>query len=126
MKKVPDKYRGKKEYSLVYCRILQAARQGQTIVYGDIAKIMGLPPSGHHMASEVGQILGEISEDEHVNGRPMLTAVVVSVDGMPGQGFFTCARQLGKLHEDSRDAERHFWESEKAAVFETWRDAEGN
>jgi hypothetical protein len=82
---------------------------------------MGLPLVGAYMGSETGHLLGEISEDEHVRGRPMLSAIAVGVSGLPGPGFFSFARDLGKLAEDSEEARRLFWEAEKAAVYETWK-----
>jgi hypothetical protein len=48
--------------------------------------------------------------------------VTVSAAGVPGPGFFTLAKQFGKLHEAaSKDEERAFWEKEKAAVYDTWQ-----
>jgi hypothetical protein len=86
---MPDKYRGTKDYRLVRDEMIRAARNGATITYGVVAEIMGLPPTGHHMGKEVGQMSGEISEDEDTQGRPMLSAVAISVGRCrPGPGFF--------------------------------------
>ena len=78
MPAVPDKYRGSKEYLLVYCELIKAARYKGTTTYQAIAEIMGLPLRGSHMGREVGKILGEISEDELNQGRPMLSAIAVA------------------------------------------------
>jgi hypothetical protein len=122
MSVVPTKYRGSKEYFLVYCELIRAARYKGVTTYKAIAQIMGLPLTGNLMGRETGQVLGEILEDEINWGRPMLTALVVgSVDGMPGPGFFNLAREFGKLHDDSKDAERDFWEQEKKAVYAEWQ-----
>jgi hypothetical protein len=119
---VEAKYRGSKEYFLVYSELIRAARYKGVTTYQAIAQMIGLPLKGSHMGSELGQILGEILEDELNRGRPMLTALVVSsVDGMPGSGFFKLAREFGKLHDDSKDAERDFWEQEKEAVYAEWK-----
>lgn len=118
---VSDKYRGSKEYLLVYCELIKAARYKGTTTYQAIAEIMGLPLRGSHMGREVGKILGEISEDELNQGRPMLSAIAVGVSGSPGDGFFVLARQIGKLQDNSKEAEHRFWEDEKAAVCATWR-----
>ena len=115
---VDNRYRGKKEYSLVYTEMITAARYRGTVTYQEIAQIMGLPLQGSHMGMEVGWILGEISDDEVANGRPMLSAIVVNVQGLPGPGFFTLARQLGKLQDDNEQA---FWERERQLVYETWK-----
>ena len=74
---------------------------------------------GLHMSREIGWILGEIAEDEVKAGRPMLSAVAVSVKGKPGPGFFDLARQLGKLGE-AKD-EQAFWRSERAAAYAAWK-----
>jgi len=121
MEVIPDKYRGTKEYMLVFCELLKAARYGGTTTYQAVAQILSLPSTGSYMGREVGHMVGEISEDEFNHGRPMLSSVVVGVSGRPGGGFFDLARQLGKLTEESEKAETRFWEQEKAAVYHTWR-----
>jgi hypothetical protein len=57
-----------------------------------------------------------ILEDEFNHSRPMLGALAVGVSGLPGPGLFRLARELGKLHNNSMDAERDFWEQEWATV----------
>ena len=116
-----DKYRGTKEYLLVYCELIQAARYRGLTTYQRVAQIVGLPLSGNYMGSELGDVLGAISEDEIGLGRPMLSALAVGVSGVPGEGFYTWARKLGRLEETSREAERRFWEEEKEAVYEAWK-----
>ena len=116
---VNRKYFGSDIFDEVYCKLIKAARAKQPITYGEIAEIMGLPPSGDHMARETGEILGEISEYEHLHGRPLLSAVVVRSDKKTiGKGFFTLARELGKLQEGMD--ERSFWERELEEVYDTW------
>lgn len=119
--KYPGKYRGSKEHFLVYCELIRAARHRGTVTFQEIAEIMGLPLSGGHMAAEVGQMIGAISVDEHGYGRPMLSAIVVSVRDLPGKGFFDLARELGRLQDDSEEGERRFWEEEKKAVYAKWQ-----
>ena len=122
MSVVADKYRGSKEYFLVYSELITAARHSGTTTYQAIAQIMGLPLSGSHMGNEIGKILGEISEDEHRYGRPLLSAVAVGVDSRLGKGFFTVAKDLGRLEQDADDeTQRQFWQEEKAAVYEAWK-----
>ena len=118
---VASKYRGKKIYLKIYNELITAARYRGTLAYKQMAKMMGLPSSGSYMGSQLGTILGEISEDEINNGRPMLSAIVVGVSGEPGKGFYGLAMEFGKLLEDSKEAREKFWESEKAAVYETWK-----
>jgi len=70
------------------------------------------------MARQVGQVLGEVSEDEHQAGRPMLSAVAVNAAGYPGDGFYVLARRLGKLTDPI--SEDVFLRSEREAVYEAW------
>lgn len=119
---VEDKYRGSKEYYLVYSELIKAAQYGGTTTYQAIAQVMGLPVTGAHMGMETGRVLGEISEDELNKGRPMLSAIAVGVSGLPGQGFFGLAEQLGRLPAGASEEEkRDFWEQERDAVYEAWR-----
>jgi hypothetical protein len=113
-----SKYRGMKEFALVYNELITAAKYRGTVTYQEIAQIMGLPLSGNHMSREVGWILGEISAYELENGRPMLSAIAVGVNGKPGQGYFEWARKLGRLTTEDEWA---FWESECKAVYDTWK-----
>ena len=94
-------YSGSKEYAFIYTELIKAAKYRGTITYQEIAKIVGLPMSGSHMGSEIGKILGKISEDEVSNGRPMLSAIAINVKGVPGPGFYELAKQLGRLKENS-------------------------
>jgi hypothetical protein len=94
---VKNKYRGTKVYSKVYPELITAARYRGTVTYQEIAMMMGLPLTSGRLAGETGQILGEISEDEVANGRPMLSALAVGVNSHPGGGFFSLAKQLGNL-----------------------------
>lgn len=86
-----------------------------------LARLIGIEKSGNHMAKEVGHVLGEISEDEINQRRPMLSAVAVrNSDGYPGNGFFALARDKNLLAENTKQAERAFWENELNAVYQVW------
>ncbi len=108
------KYRGKPIFCEVRNRLMEVARGEGTINYGEIAEMMGLPTSGNHMATETGRMLGEICDLENDDDRPMLSAVVVTVDNhIPGEGFFTCAEQLGRTVGDKQT----FWKNELQKVY---------
>ena len=51
---VSDKYRGSKEYHLIYCELMNAARYRGVITYQAIAQIMGLPLTGNLMGKGHG------------------------------------------------------------------------
>ena len=118
MNPTKSKYRGTKEYALVYCELITAAKYRGTVTYQEIAKMMSIPLSGNYMSSLLGKILGEISEDEVARERPMLSAIAVGVNGLPGAGFYTLAREQGRLKDQ---LEEDFWEAEKKAVYKTWK-----
>ena len=112
------KYRGTPEYLLIYAALMKAATGRGLITYQDVARTMGLPPRGHHMSREVGQLLGEIAQEEHEKGRPMLSALACSASGGVGAGFFSLARDLGRMQAD--DDKALFLAVEKEAVYSAW------
>ena len=116
---VADKYRGKTIYYHVHAELVRAAQYRGITTYQNLAVIMALPLTGSHMGAQTGHILGEIVEDEVNAGRPMLSAVAVGVNGKPGPGFFTLARQMGRL-ADGAD-EHTFWLGERERVYEAWK-----
>ena len=66
--------------------------------------------------------LRAVSEAEHHQGRPLLSAVCVMAGvKRPGQGFFDLARQVG-LMQSGQD-NREFFETEVARVHAYWKDA---
>ncbi len=89
---VTSKYRGTTTYLNVMAELVRAAQYRGLTTYQDVAMIMGLPISGQMMGKETGQVLGEISEDEILAGRPMLSTVCVNVEGKTGPGFSNLAR----------------------------------
>jgi hypothetical protein len=118
---VTNRYRGTTDYIRVQAELVHAAEYRGVTTYQDLAVIMGLPLQGSHMGKEVGHILGEISEDEVAAGRPMLSAVAVSVTGKAGPGFFSLAKDFGRFSGgESADQER-FWREELEAVYERWK-----
>jgi hypothetical protein len=85
-------------------RLIRAARAREFVHYGELARMLGIDMDNPHFGALVGKVLGEISEDEVANGRPMLSAVVVSRDTMlPGYGFFTLGQQLRQVEPGEDD-----------------------
>lgn len=120
------KYFGKKECSIIYCILIDMARNKcNPINYDPIAEIMGKPAGkkmGNHWAKETGHLLGEICDFENSNGRPMLSALVIRPDiGIPGKGFFELADEFGKLKSFSDYDKKAFWEQELQAVYALWK-----
>ena len=67
------------------------------------------------MGKELGEILGEISGDEITYNRPMLSALAVGVSGEPGDGFYSWAKGLGRLHDNSEEGHKQFWGARKTS-----------
>ena len=116
-----EKYKGQIVFQKIYWELIQAAQYRGYVTYQEIAQMMSLPLTGSYMGREVGQILYEISQEEHNRGRPMLSALVVGISGSPGDGFFVLARNLGYHFEDSSIGKRKFWEEEKQNVYQTFQ-----
>lgn len=74
------------------------------VTYGEVTRSLNCLPNG----GQLGQALRLITEDDHRNGRPLSTAVVVnSKEKIPGEGFFTQCLELGyQFSEADRD---DFW-----------------
>ncbi len=121
MPKTRSTYRNSPEYAMVYSELITAAKYRGYITYQEIAKLLGWPLQGQWMGAEIGKLLGQISEDEHACGRPLLSAIAVSTTGRPGPGFFEWARQLRRLDSEDKAEEKAFWEKESRAVHETWK-----
>jgi len=116
-----EKYKGRKIFQRIYWELIQAAQYRGYITYQEIAQMMGLPLSGNYMGKELGYILGEISQEEHLRGRPMLSALAVGSNGLPGKGFFVLAKSLGYHYENTTKEKRSFWEEMKKKVYRTWQ-----
>jgi hypothetical protein len=120
MTTVGTKYRGTKHFLLVYARLISAAQKREVVYYEEVARLVSIDQPGHHMAREVGQVLGEISEDETRAGRPMLSAIAIATKGHPGEGFFNLATRLKKYSGSSTADEMAFWRGERDAVYKEW------
>jgi len=110
MAPLKPRYRGRKEYALIYCRLIAAAIVKEYVTYDEISKIMfGKPIQGPGMAGHVGYLLGEINENEAKYDRPMLSAVVMGKNNDPGPGFYAFAEELGKLQSNATEEQRTFF-----------------
>ena len=118
---VPDKYVDTPDYTRVYRKLLDAATNRDIVFYLDVAKMMGIAMTAPQLKREVAHMLAEISQNEHYQGRPMLSAIVVSSKNAPVAGFFELAHHLGKLKLLTAEAEERFWEEEKEAVYVRWQ-----
>jgi hypothetical protein len=115
---VETKYRGKPAYFRVLAELIRAAEYRGLTTYQHLAVIMELPLQGNLMGSEIGQILGEVCEEEIAAGRPMLSAVAVGTSGKPGSGFLPLAVELERAGVDENLDD--VWTRERTAVYRAW------
>jgi hypothetical protein len=59
MTTIGSQYRGTREFLLVYCALIRAARTRSLVYYKEVASLIGVPQAGHHMARQVGQDVGD-------------------------------------------------------------------
>jgi len=95
---------------LVRAKLIEIARKPSGIItYQELSDQckLGLVMSESEFArAEMGRILGEISRFEHLNGRPLLSCLVVTKgDLYQGDGFYKLCEELGmgswkKLRDD--------------------------
>lgn len=100
--------------------LIEAARGGRTMTYAQAASAIGLDVRRAADSNELQRLLRVISEREHKDGRPLLSAVCVMAGiKRPGQGFFDLARQLGVM--PAGEDNRAFFEGELQKVYVYWR-----
>ncbi len=77
--------------------LIAIASKSQIITYTDLCRnaFLRLDMSIPAHRGQIGALLGNISSYEHSFGRPLLSSVVVTVDGKQGDGFFRLAESLG-------------------------------
>lgn len=107
----------------LYDKLIEIAKSRTTITYSEAAEsIAGV------RANSIWPLLDDLNRYEAKQGRPMISAVVVNgSSGIPGDGFFTIARLLGRNAPDpksSKQARRAFWESELERLRRFWEDQE--
>ncbi|MCR4415490.1 MAG: hypothetical protein NUV77_24025 [Thermoguttaceae bacterium] len=103
-----------------YCVLVQAARLGRTIKYGEIANQIGLY-SPDYFELKIGSIVGACSLYEQLSNRPLISAIAVNAEtGRPSEGFW---RLPGVPRGVDRD---EFWAQEVQRVFGTWAGGEND
>jgi hypothetical protein len=89
--------------------LVETARHRRTIAYSETGRSRAV----------IGPLLDEINRHEHLEGRPLISVIVVRKGtDTPGDMFFPLAEELGRLSpEDDRAV---FVEDERNRVFNTW------
>ena len=82
----------KEEYlrKIVRQRLIEVAKKGSKINYKAIYQPLGIARGGYPTAKNtIGNIVGDISNSEYSNKRPLLSSIVVhKTDEYPAGGFF--------------------------------------
>jgi hypothetical protein len=91
------------------------------VTYGELAGALQImPPNSIHQVTEA---LERLMEEDAASGRPFIAALVISKSrqGLPGPGFFDCARRLGRFGDDPDGADAiTFHAAEAKAIFACW------
>ena len=97
------------------------AKRRILITYQELANVLEILPP--HSIHRVTVDLERLMEEDAVADRPFIAALVISKAraGLPGPGFFDCARRLGRFTGDpgGKDA-RTFHAAELNAVYVCW------
>ena len=110
------------------CReaLIEWASRGALKTYKELSeRVDAIPwPEGPHTheGSQIGWLLGQVAAREWAEGRPLLSAVVVTAGTRePSHGFFELAVELGELQRGASAERRHeFWATEVGRCFARW------
>lgn len=107
----------------IYGELVRVARDHRTTTYGQLAPLAQLQLDNPADRRRLGEVLGQISQYEHSQGHPMLSAVVIYVNkGRPGDGFFTLAQELDLYGGSKREEDKlAFWIAELKRVHDFWQ-----
>jgi len=113
----------------VYKKLIEVAkRQGKyekgIITYSDLNYDcqLGIVFEGDAGGKEIGKILGEISEIEFKNKRPLISVVVIRKNLKPlmaSHGFFNLAEELGL--KSTNEDNQLFFAKELGRVHDYWK-----
>lgn len=106
-------------HKAIYEKLKEVARRKELVTYRELADVVGLDwNKDYGRCRQIFPVLGAVSTSEVQQRRPMLSAIAVRQDiRMPGSGFFTLARDLGRyLGGDDYS----FWVVERDAVWNFW------
>lgn len=94
----------------------EVAARRSTITYGEISVLVSNGRLSPRSAA-LGELLGDVCRIEDAERGVMLGSVVVRADtGMPGDGYFTHAAELGR----DADARTEFWSREVNRVWDAY------
>ena len=104
----------------IKAELINLAKQKKTVGYQELCNKCKLPLEVKNDSDLkiLSDSLTRISKSEHEEKRPLLSALVFdSNKGMPGNGFFTMAKELKKF----KGSELDFFIDELKAVYSEWQ-----
>lgn len=106
--------------------LIEKARKKQTCFYqelSDACKLGLFMSDSPHDRAEIGRILGEVSENEHENDRPLISSLVISKgENYQGDGFYKLAEALGYGNWKKLKSDISFEIGQMNKCFEFWED----
>lgn len=105
----------------IYTRLQEVAKAQTVTTYQEVGSLVGRDMSNDRDREWLAGELGEISEHEVGEHHPMLSAVVINARyNIPGRGFFSLARDLGKLEHTDHKGNVVFFARELLSVHDYW------
>ncbi len=102
---------------LILIEVAKGKRKDRVITYKDLEKEMGGPGRGY-----IGEVLEEVSDREHGQNRPLLSALVVRKDTKrPSYGFWELRVLPPSLRNASKQEKIDRWKQEHRKTCEYWK-----
>jgi len=106
----------KKYTEMIRPILVRVAKKRDFITYKELQEEMGGPGRGY-----IGEVLEEVCQREHEQGRPLLSALVVHrTDGLPGNGFWELRVLPPSLRNASMEEKIDHWKKEYRKAWEYW------
>ena len=123
----------KEKVAKAYPELISVAEKRSLITYGELG-LGRLGISSDWLYPKIGWIVGACSEYEWLEGRPLISALVINADTKrPGKGFWglsgipkslgydMAVSDTGPLSKDKLESKRdEFWAKEVARVYKEW------
>lgn len=95
----------------IYSKLKEIAKRQETINYSQFASDCNIPYTSVEERNQFHHLLGEISEFEISNGRPMLSVLIHhkgDIERTPGKGFFELADKLVQRNQGETDKQMKY------------------
>jgi len=101
----------------ILIEVAKGKRKDKLIPYKQLMDEMGGPGRGF-----IGEVLEEICQSEHHEGRPLLSALVVHENnGHPGDGFWETPVVPKDVRNGTKEVKKNFWEEQCREVWKQWK-----